>query len=225
MAIVLHRSNRTEALVEELCGVLRESLPSDPLVQYPVVVGSRGMERWLRYEIATRLDIAAGLDFPFPRQALAGAGRWLLDGTPEGDAAFWQVDPADEDEAWRWEREALTFRLVGLLRGRLDQADFASVARYLAEGRAEGGVSAVTARELLFAAEVGEVLDRLMHERPEQALAWAEDPDTAEAEHRWLAVLLADIGAASDPRAPAVLHRDLTTSRPRATGRFPWGQK
>lgn len=219
MAIHLYRSNRTEALVEMLCRVLRENLPADPFLQFPVVVGSRGMERWLRHEIATRMDIAAGLAFPFPRQAMAGAARWLLDGAEDRDAAFWELDPAGTREAQRWEREALAFRLVGLLRGHAGDADFASVARYLAEGRGDAEAGAVSARELLFAAEVGDVLDRLMHDRPRDTLSWAEDPASAEERHRWLATLLADIGAATDPHSPAVLHRSIIAARGHATGR------
>ena len=221
MAIHLHRSNRTEALAEALCRVLEEHLPADPFAAFPIVVGSRGMERWLRHEIATRMDIAAGLAFPFPRQMLAGAARWLLDGAADRDAAFWVADAAAGAEAQRWERDALAFRVVGLLRGRLGDADFAPVARYLAEGAAEleGPGDPIGARELLFAAEVADVLDRLMHDRPRDALAWAEGPESAEPRHRWLATLLAGVEAATDPRSPAVLHRDLMTSPPCATGR------
>ena len=85
MAIHLHRSNRTEVLVEMLCRVLQQNAPADPFLPFPVVVGSRGMERWLRHEIATHADIAAGLAFPFPRQALSGAARWLLGGVEDPD--------------------------------------------------------------------------------------------------------------------------------------------
>lgn len=224
MAIHLHRSNRSESLVEMLCHVLGENLPADPFQPYPVVVGSRGMERWLRHEVATGMHIAAGLAFPFPREALAGAARWLLDGAkndgPTNDRArFWEVDPQTRRAAQAWEREALAFRLVGLLRSHIDEPDFASVARYLAEGRDDLDAGAVSARELLFAEEVGDVLDRLMHDRPRDALAWAEDVDAADGRHRWLATLLADIGAATDPHSPAVLHRQLTSTPGRATGR------
>ena len=193
-----------------LCQVLREHLPADPFVQFPVVVGSRGMERWLRHEVATRMDIAAGLAFPFPRQALAGAARWILDGAEDRDAAFWKVDPKVQEEAKRWERQALAFWLVGLLRSHFGEADFASVARYLTEGR-DAAAGAVAVRELLFAGEVADVLDRLMHDRPRVALDWADDPSSAEADHRWLATLLGDLGASTDATrsrgAPPRAHR------------------
>jgi len=235
LAIHLHRSNRSEVLVEMLCQVLGDNWPTDPFLEFPVVVGSRGMERWLRHEVATRMDIAAGLAFPFPRQALTGAARWILGGAEFPDAAFWDMTPAMAQEAQRWEREGLAFELVGLLRQHHDDPDFASVARYLDEGREGAGLTVesapsaappVTARELLFASEVGDVLDRLMHDRPEDSIRWAMDPASAEEQHRWLATLLGDIGAATDAHSPAVLHGQLAgqlagkgTTPAQATGR------
>jgi len=219
LAIHLYRSNRTESLVEALCEVLHERRPEDPFEPFPIVVGSRGMERWLRHEIATRMDVAAGLVFPFPRQALAGAARWLLDGADDPGTAFWDLESMDADAAERWEREALGLRLVGLLRRRVEDRGFASVARYLGEADTPQAGLAVSARELLFAGEVGDVLDRLLHDRPLDALAWAEDPASAPEEHRWLATLLSDLGAANDPSSPARLHRELTRGDLPPTGR------
>jgi exodeoxyribonuclease V gamma subunit len=222
MAIHLHRSNRSEHLIEMLCTVLRAELPSDPFQQFPVVVGSRGMERWLRHEIATRMDIAANLAFPFPRQVLGSAAQWLLNGAQDRDASFWELGRVAMEGALPWDRQALAFRLVGLLRGHAEDADFATTARYLAEGAGAGSGSGdppVTARELLFAAEVGDVLDRLMHDRPDDVLAWSAEPSEVPEEHRWLAALLADIEAGTDASSPAVVYRALRRTAPIQTGR------
>ncbi len=45
----VYRSNRIEALVEVLASLLQVSPPSGPFVPVEIVVGSRGMERWLRH--------------------------------------------------------------------------------------------------------------------------------------------------------------------------------
>ena len=219
MAIHLHRSNRTEVLVEMLCRVVGNNLPEHPFQEVPIVVGSRGMERWLRHEIATRLDIAAGLAFPFPRQAFTGATRWLLAGAADPEAAFWEVDPAAKEATQRWEQQAQAFRLVGLLRRHLGTPGFESVTRYLAPEGQTSVEGAVTARELLFAAEVGDVLDRLVRDRARTALAWADDPAAVEAPHGWVARLLADVGASTDPDSPAVLDRRLAAAPARETRR------
>ena len=75
MPLHLHRSNAVESLVAELARLLHAHWPVDPFEPVGVVVGSRGMERWLRHQLATHHGIAARLDFPFPRQAFDGADR------------------------------------------------------------------------------------------------------------------------------------------------------
>jgi exodeoxyribonuclease V gamma subunit len=226
MAIQLCRSHRAETLVVRLCAALRTHAPDDPFVPLPIVVGSRGMERWLRHEIATRLGIAAQLVFPFPRPALDGAAAWLLGGAEDDAAPFWEQPGAAADGA-AWGPAALAFRVLPLLRAPSDPAWFEPVARYLSEGggAAAGGVAPargprpVGARELAFAGEVAAVLDRLLHDRPKDALAWAAAPESAPPRHRWLAALLRDLGAVRDPASPALLHRALAGATLRPTGR------
>jgi exodeoxyribonuclease V gamma subunit len=218
-------------LVDALCDVLASHRPADPFEPFPVVVGSRGMERWLRHEVATRSDIAAGLEFPFPRQALAGAARWLLSTPRDPRACFWSIEDEAGAEAQRWERDPLAFRLIGALRRHLSESDFSEVARYVQIGLEAGGqgkpgesqapnpAASIGARELLFASEVSDVLDRLMHDRPATALEWAEAPARVDPPHRWLAELLAELDASTDLESPAALHRRLTSSKPVSTGR------
>lgn len=194
MTLFLCRAARTEELAFALAAHLRERRP-DPFEAVPIVVGSRGMERWLRHRIATELGVAAQLAFPFPRQAIDGATAALLGRSTPGGGPWWE-----HRAAGHWGPEALAFRLVGLLRERAVEPTFEAVARYL--GAEPGG--AVAYRELAFAREVADVLDRLMHERPRAALAWARDPESAR-EHRWLAELLAAVGA-TDDGSPAALH-------------------
>jgi len=220
MALHLHRSNRVESLVEMLCAQLTASWPDDPFQRVPIVVGSSGMERFLRHEIATRTGIAAGLAFPFPRPALAGAARWLLAGATESQAEFWELDDAQQQDAARFEREGIAFRLIGELRSRAADPAFVRVERYLAEGTAsqEAG-RPVTARELTFAREVGDVLDRLMHDRPVDALAWARDPSIVDPQHVWLATLLRQLGVADDAASPARNFESLCAKAIPDTGR------
>ena len=77
MPLFVHRARRVERLVTLLARHLAASLPADPFAAAAVVVGSRGMERWLRHELATQLGVAARIEFPFPRHALDGAARIL----------------------------------------------------------------------------------------------------------------------------------------------------
>ncbi|HEX7476532.1 MAG TPA: exodeoxyribonuclease V subunit gamma, partial [Polyangiales bacterium] len=204
MSLLLHRSHRAETLAELLCGVLSARWPDDPFERVPIVVGSRGMERYLRHEIATRTGIAAGLAFPFPRPAFAGATRWLIDGAVEARAEFWELGEQPHKAAARFEREAMAFRLVEQLRQHMAEPGFEHVRRYLEHGAPQAvDHGPVTARELMFARDVADVLDRLMHDRPDDALTWARAPEKANSEHRWLAVLLQGLDVAQDAASPA----------------------
>ncbi|MCB9738626.1 MAG: exodeoxyribonuclease V subunit gamma [Deltaproteobacteria bacterium] len=178
MSLILHREPNTDALAEALAGELRQQRV-DPFVAVEVVVGSRGMERWLRHKLAAGPDrVAASLAFPFPRAALDAATACILDLGP--------LDTA----AQRPERQAIA--LVTRLRAHLAHPDFAMVRAYLHGDQDDVAGAAATARELVFAREVADVLDRMQYERPEQAVAWAADIDAAPTEHRWLARLLAE---------------------------------
>ncbi len=213
MALCVYRSNRVEDLAARLAGVLQSRLPADPFAPVAVVVGSRGMADWLRLDLATRLGVCARVDFPFPRPALLGAARWLAEGAP-ADAAFWR--PAAEADPWNV--DALAFRVAHLLRERRDHADFARVGRYL-ETPAEAGAP-VDRRLLAFARDAADALDKLMHELPEVARRWARQPETAPAEDRWLAHLLADLGAAGAADSPLGLDAALARLDAAPTGRW-----
>ncbi|MCC6214942.1 MAG: exodeoxyribonuclease V subunit gamma [Polyangiaceae bacterium] len=198
MPIHLHRSNRVERLVEALGREVARRIPLDPFERVPVVVGSRGMERYLRHELATRLGVASALAFPFPRDALRGAAAWWLAGAPPGEP-FWERGAAPSGASF--DPGQLVFGVIPRLRARAAEPAFAHVTRYLAlEGAAEAG-RPVGPRELLFAQQVAAALDRSMHDRPWDALAWARDPAGA-ARWEWLARLLADLGVATDDNSP-----------------------
>ncbi len=201
MPLHLHRSNAVESLVTELARLLHAHWPADPFTPVGIVVGSRGMERWLRHQLATRHGIAARLDFPFPRQAFDGATALLFGATQRAD--FWNLQAPPQG---RWQPDALAFTLVPLLRKLLPHADFAAVQRYLGDTPAD----AVSPRELTFARQVAETLDRLMHERAADAVQWQLQPETAPPPHRWLARLLQ---ALADPTAPSPAQQLLDLQR------------
>ncbi len=229
MTLHVSRSQRVEDLVTDLAHALASSWPEDPLEPVPVVVGSRGMERWLRHELATSLGSIAGVEFVFPGAAFAGAGRWLLGRPPPGDrTAFWRREAGVSE----WSGPAFARRVLSQLRAHLDDPAFERVRAYLgdpstaeardpsaaAEARgpssaaqapdsaateARGRSSPVQTRELSFALEVSATLERLLHDRHRDALDWSVDPASAPDEHRWLATLLHDLAADLEEPSPA----------------------
>jgi hypothetical protein len=65
-AMIVHRSNRTEVLVDALAELVAVP-PEDPFAPETIVVQGRGMARWLSLELAGRLGVWANPAFPFPR--------------------------------------------------------------------------------------------------------------------------------------------------------------
>lgn len=184
MPLVVVRHPRVERLVEELAAFVREAAPADPFEPLPIVVGSRNVERWLRQELASALGIAGNLVFPGPRAAFRGAVRALLDpaGAPRG--RYWEPSYVRAFTA-TWEGSPLTFELLGLLRRFSNHPSFAHVRSVIGT---EG--SAVEPRELTFAGEVAHTVEKLLTDRPHEALSWLAAPARAPEAHRWLAELL-----------------------------------
>jgi exodeoxyribonuclease V gamma subunit len=214
MALHVHRSQRVEVLVSELAELAPRLWGEDPFAPIPVVVGSRGMDRWLRHELATRSGSAANLQCLFPRTAFDAVAAWLSHASnasgEDPSAPDWEV--AEKIEEDPWSGAALVARVVTALRASLGDAAFEVVRGYLGEG-----VGPVSARELAFAEQVAQVLERLLYDRPEDARAWVADPTSAPAEHVWLASLLASVSAEIARPSPADHLHTLLSSSARAS--------
>ena len=63
--LILHFSNRTELLVDELASLVAEPL-HNPFTSEVIVVQSQGMARWLSQQLALRHGIWANCRFLFP---------------------------------------------------------------------------------------------------------------------------------------------------------------
>jgi hypothetical protein len=78
--LYLHRSERSDHLVDALGDLLLEPLP-DPMAREVVAVPTRGVERWLSQRLSHRLGssnaagdgVCANIDFPFPAALVAAA--------------------------------------------------------------------------------------------------------------------------------------------------------
>ena len=201
MTLWAYRDTKAERLVERLAATLSANWPTDPMAPVTVVIGSRGMQRWLNHELATLQGSVAAVDFLFPGNAFGRAIAAIHEaaGLPA---------PADDGA---WSGTALHRRLIRALRARLADPAFDRVRRYL--GDCDGPVAA---RELAFTREVATVLERLLYDRPDDAAAWMADPASTPDEHRWLALLLADLKentAAVDPPSRLAQLRALPTQR------------
>ena len=116
----LFTSNRMETLAGHLAQCLRTP-PSSPLAEEIVVVRNKGMERWLRLELARRLGISARFRFEFPEEFVR---QLLQQALPEAAAE----NPL--------QRDVLAWRIAAVLPDLQDAPAFAPVRHYL-EGRDE----------------------------------------------------------------------------------------
>lgn len=179
------------------------------------------MERWLRHALTRRLGALSAVDFVFPGPALEGAVGWLLGEVAGQDprasprARFWASGTIAASGGWSG--AGLRNRIITALRTARTSPAFRAVARYLGPGL-EG---AVTARELGFAGQVAQALERWMHDRPSEAraaLGSATPEDTGE--DAWLAALLRVLHAdAQSGPSPLVRFEAFTALAPRRVDR------
>jgi len=148
MALHLHRSNRTESLVEALVAVVAPP-PASPLVPECIVVQGRGMERWLAMRLADRLGVWANAEFPFPRRIVERGLDAVLG--PETTEAF--------------EPGSLTWAVAALLPAHVRDPAFASLARYL-----EGDTTGTRLFEL--AERIARTFDQYVVYRPAMVRGW-----------------------------------------------------
>ncbi|MEI8033497.1 MAG: exodeoxyribonuclease V subunit gamma [Chlorobiaceae bacterium] len=66
MALNLYTGNRMEALAQALGDTIEKSPLSSPFKSEVIVVQSRGMQRWLSMQLASRFGVWANAEYPFP---------------------------------------------------------------------------------------------------------------------------------------------------------------
>jgi exodeoxyribonuclease V gamma subunit len=154
----VHRSNRTEKLVEILCGVVRKPLAS-PFAKECIVVQGRGMERWLSMQLAQRLGVWANPEFPFPRSLI--------------ERAFAAVSGDAEDVGAKYQPETLLWAIADLLPGFLADEAFRSIRSYLGEGAA----AASGVRLLQLSERIATTFDQYVVYRPEMVRGWKDADD------------------------------------------------
>jgi exodeoxyribonuclease V gamma subunit len=158
--IHLHRSNRTEVLVEELATILKRD-PLSPMEQEWVVVQGPGMQRWLSIELSKRLGVWANARFPFPRHLIDTAMRGVLDYREAAESAL-QPGP-------------LLWAVAQELSGLQKRSEFAEIRNYLrgsGKGRGSGDKEERERKLFQLADRVAHVFDRYTIYRPQLLSEW-----------------------------------------------------
>ncbi len=163
--LFLARSHRVEELAELLVHRLAADRPEDPIVPQEVIVGSRGMERWLRHRIATRDEhrLCANVSFLFPEVALSARVAALLGTRP----------PAEDP----WAPDRLAFSVLRVLQERAHEPLFDEVRAWLdadVPGPHDASTPGRGGRAWTLARELADVLDRLTRFRPDLLVGRAD---------------------------------------------------
>ncbi|MEY4582398.1 MAG: exodeoxyribonuclease gamma subunit, partial [Pseudomonadota bacterium] len=153
MAFYVHRSNRTERLVDVLAQVVAKPLATVLEPEW-VVVSSPGMERWLSMQLAQRVGVWANPSFPFPRK--------LIDTLLQRTARHENENTAREG----YDPLCMLFGIARELGVRAEDPLFADVQRYCEQD--EHG-----RRRLALSLRLAELFDQYLNYRPDMMLDWA----------------------------------------------------
>jgi exodeoxyribonuclease V gamma subunit len=201
VTLLVHRSERADALVAGLAEVLAE-VPADPFTRDVVAVPSPGVERWISQALSVRLGtsrsdgaapgdgVCANVAFPSParvvREALsAGAGV-----------------PADEDP---WAEHRLTWPLLEVVDACAGEPWCRTLGRHL------GGVDGTPdhGRRVAVAQKLARLLTSYGAQRPAMLRDWCEGRDTdgtgerLDPDHRWQAELFRRLRGTIGSASPA----------------------
>ncbi len=168
-----YSGNRLESLCDRLARVVSKPL-SSPLTPEVIVVQSKGMERWLSMELAQKAGVWMNCRFPFPNAFVWEMMAAVLDDIPDISA---------------FSPPVMTWRIMGLLTGRLEEKAFEILRNYLTEG-ADNFLKRLQVSE-----RIADVFDRYTIYRPEMILRWEEGEDD-----RWQAKLWRDLAAGNPGR-------------------------
>lgn len=189
--MILHRGNRTEALVAALAELVARPL-DDPFQPETIVVQGRGMARWLSLELARRLGVWANPAFPFPRAFMQQVAAAFLGAAPAGADAY-------QPERLRW-------IVAAELPRHLEAVPFAPVRRFLDGGR-DG------AKLLPLATRIADLFDQYAVFRPDLVLDWERGGgDRGD----WQPALWRALVARLGPYHPAARAADLLRALPAA---------
>ncbi len=117
MALNLFTSNRMEVLVDALASTLREP-PASPFTKEVIVVQSKGMQRWLSMQLASRYGVWANGHYPFPNAMLQELFEVFFSPTPDSTS---------------FAPEVMTWKIMRLLADLLDTPPFAPLLHYLTD--------------------------------------------------------------------------------------------
>ena len=183
--LYLYTSNRLERLADILAEIVSQPF-SSPFEKEVIVVQSRGMERWIRMQLAQRLGVCANTEFPFPNAVL----RILFSSLGKGV----ELDSSYEPSVLAW-------RIMDILPQCLSRPEFHEIRDYLGEEAGE-------IKLYQLSKHIASCFDQYLVFRPDMVLRW----EKGQGRH-WQAVLWRKLTRGKEPlhkaRLKAILDEQM----------------
>ncbi|MDH4017676.1 MAG: exodeoxyribonuclease V subunit gamma, partial [Actinomycetota bacterium] len=181
----LHRSNRTEQLLEALVDVVATPATDDPLAAECIVVQGQGMGRWLSMSLAAELGVWARPEFPFVRRLLDDCAETVL-GAGSGPDVY--------------EGDTLVLAVARELDRFAGDPDFAPVTEYVGDDPGGG-------RRIQLSERIAQTLDSYTVHRPRLLEQWQRGggraPDGSDhRDARWQSKLWRALGEGAECVSP-----------------------
>ncbi len=165
MPLNLYTSNRMEVLVDTLAAALRQPLAS-AFTKEVIVVQSRGMQRWLSMELASRFGVWANGHYPFPNAMVQELFGVLFSEKPDTSS---------------FAPEVMSWRIMRMLPELLDTESFGTLRRYLSDD--PDGLKLFQLSE-----KIADTFDQYTLFRPEMLSSW-EVGDSESSGDEWQPIL------------------------------------
>ncbi len=165
MPLNLYTSTRMEVLVDTLAAALRQPLAS-AFTKEVIVVQSRGMQRWLSMELASRFGVWANGHYPFPNAMVQELFGVLFSEKPDTSS---------------FAPEVMSWRIMRMLPELLDTESFGTLRRYLSDD--PDGLKLFQLSE-----KIADTFDQYTLFRPEMLSSW-EVGDSESSGDEWQPIL------------------------------------
>lgn len=170
----VYHSNKVDTLKILLVHLIKSDPLANPFDKEQILVQSPGMSQWLKMELAKEFGVAANLEFPLPATFI-----WDM---------FTQVLP-DVPKRSAFNKEAMTWKLMGILPSQLEHPDFIALKRYLENDDDHSKLYQL-------AEKIADIFDGYLVYRPEWMAAWESGEqvnelmdDEGQQEHPWQSIL------------------------------------
>ena len=159
--LTLYHSNQLDLLSNLLLALMQQKNVPNPFQKELILVQSPGMAQWLKLEMAKVQGIVANVDFPLPATFI-----WEM---------FTRVLPHVPQRSF-FNKESMSWKLMKVLPGLLDDPDFEELKRYLSE-------DIDSQKHFQLAEKIADIYDQYLVYRPQWIKAWENERPVFELEN------------------------------------------